>query len=134
MHERLLRPHVVVGEPSPGERARLVALLRDAGDLHVAGEAGTADELLEVLRRTQPDGLLVDEAMALQGVPELLRRIRREAPRLVIVALSRAGGRAWTSRADALGADLVVDRRHGLAELVEALSLRPAPRPLAPRA
>jgi DNA-binding NarL/FixJ family response regulator len=124
-----LRPHVVVGDPSVEARAELVALLRGTGDLHVAGEATTGEELLDLLRRTRPDGLLVDEALALEGAPELLRRVRRDAPRLVIVVLAGDAGER-ISRAEALGADLVVDRRGGLVDLVEALSLGPPPRPL----
>jgi hypothetical protein len=126
--EDLARTHLLVASHSPEARARLVTLLSAADDLRISGQAGCASEVLLELVWAKPDALLIDEALAFEGEPELLKRIRRQAPHLVVVVLlDGRGGQA--AHAEALGADLAIGRGQALTELIEAFSLGPTPRP-----
>ena len=78
----------------------LVAEVLPDEDIEVCGQAATADEVCEGVRREQPDVVLLDQI----GGPELLDRVRDAAPHARIVILSGHlrgdGDREVEARAD----------------------------------
>jgi DNA-binding NarL/FixJ family response regulator len=63
------RIRVVVVDDHPVVRQGLVAVLEDEADLEVVGAVGSADEALSLVRREQPDVVLLDlEMPGLDGV------------------------------------------------------------------
>jgi len=70
-----LKIRVVVADDHPVVRAGLVALLEDAADIEVVGEAASGDQAVAVTRQQQPDLVLMDLRMpGLSGV-EATRQI-----------------------------------------------------------
>lgn len=82
---------VVIADDVMLVRSGLARLLSDAG-IDVAGEAGDADELLELVERERPDAAIVDIRMPPSHTDEGLvaaRRIRETHPQVAVVLLSQ---------------------------------------------
>jgi len=79
-------------------------------DLEVVGEASNGEEALRMVRRLEPDVVLMDLLMPVMSGIEATREIRRELPKVEVVALTsvledasvagaiRAGRSATSSR------------------------------------
>ncbi len=65
---------VLLADDHPVVRVGLRALLEGEPDIHVVGEAGSADEAVELVRQLQPDVAVLDISMPGNGL-EALRRI-----------------------------------------------------------
>ncbi|MFN3337765.1 MAG: response regulator transcription factor, partial [Thermomicrobium sp.] len=65
---------VLLADDHPIVRVGLRTLLEAEPDIHVVGEAGTADEAVELTRELQPDVAVLDISMPGNGL-EALRRI-----------------------------------------------------------
>jgi len=83
---------------------------RTVPDVEVVGDAGSVDEAVVVIRHLRPDVVLLDVHMPDGGGAEVLRRLRRELPEVVFLALSvsdaatdviaviRAGARGYVTK------------------------------------
>jgi len=69
-------------------RAGLTQFLADHGDMEVAGEASSGDELLAMIRREKYDVILLDIAMPGKNGIDCLRIIRQIDPKLPVLVLS----------------------------------------------
>jgi DNA-binding NarL/FixJ family response regulator len=69
-------------------RAGLKAILAEAGDIVVAGEAVNGAEVLVCLREGQWDAVVLDLNMPERGGIELIKRVKSEFPRLPVLVLS----------------------------------------------
>jgi DNA-binding NarL/FixJ family response regulator len=69
-------------------RAGLKAILAEAGDIVVAGEAANGAETLARLRERRWDAVVLDLNMPERGGIELIKRVKSEFPRLPILVLS----------------------------------------------
>ncbi len=69
-------------------RAGLTQFLADQGDMQVAGEASSGDELLAMVRREKYDVILLDIAMPGKNGIDCLRIIRQIDPKLPVLVLS----------------------------------------------
>src|SRR5262245_34060909 len=69
-------------------RAGVRALLEKIESVMVAGEAGDGHEVLEFLRRDEPDVLLLDISMPRLNGMETLGRIAKEFPAVRVIVLS----------------------------------------------
>jgi len=80
---------ILLGSPYPAMRAGLAALLDEAsaGAVQVVGEAATAEAALELARTLEPQVVLYDLALDNNEVTGLWR-LRRDAPRVPVLALS----------------------------------------------
>ncbi|MDP4300718.1 response regulator [Leptothrix discophora] len=85
-------------------RAGLVELFAGQPDMVVTGQAGSADGLLDLLRRGLPDVLLLDLNMPGESGPVLLDRIRQGWPGLPILVLTMHASPSIVQRALELGA------------------------------
>jgi DNA-binding NarL/FixJ family response regulator len=70
-------------------RDGICALLGLAGDMEVIGEAANGREALEMVRKLMPDVVLMDVAMPVMGGLEATRRIRKEFPKVKVLALTQ---------------------------------------------
>ena len=66
-------------------RDGISALLALAGDIEVVGEAANGSEALEMVKKLNPDVVLMDVAMPIMGGLEATRRICKESQAKVIV-------------------------------------------------
>jgi DNA-binding NarL/FixJ family response regulator len=112
---------VVVAEDSILMRTGVVGLLTGAG-FDVVGEAGDADELLEAVRRTQPDVAVVDIRMPPGFSDEGLRAalvIRADLPDTGVLILSQRVE-------EGVALELLGDRADGVGYLLKDRVLEPA--------
>ncbi|GGA32066.1 response regulator transcription factor [Dyella nitratireducens] len=91
---------IVVADDHPVVMLGIRALLKEHGGMHVVGEAGNGRELLAVLASEPCDLLITDFSMPYEdgsgdGLP-LLKRLRREHPRLPIIVLTMVHNAALT--------------------------------------
>ena len=113
---------VVVAHPEPLARAGQRALLEREGDLHVAGEAASGDELESMVRELEPDVVVVD--VALPGRSDALavtRRVVAAGAEVKVVVLGRGEHDDALFRALRAGARAFLERDTDPQELLRAV-------------
>ena len=109
---KLIRVNVLVLDASAQIRARLQALLAEAGDVEVL-EASNAEAALSVLKAAEIDLVVLDVHLSTNGGVEVLRRIRHQAPRIVSVVLTNEASEHHRRECLSHGADFFFDKsRH----------------------
>lgn len=94
----------VVVDDTEDLRLLLTIALEREGDVEVVGEAGNGRDGIEVVRRTQPDVVLLDLAMPVMDGLAALPQMRRDSPVSRIVVLSGFEADAMAERAMTEGA------------------------------
>jgi two-component system, NarL family, invasion response regulator UvrY len=79
---------VLVADDHPIVLEGLNRLLSKHTDLQLAGEALDGEELIRLATRTLADVVLLDISMPGPGFAEVIRRLRKERPRLAVLVLS----------------------------------------------
>jgi len=97
MERRPLR--VVIVDDEPLARARARRLLAEAGEVVVAGEAGSAEEARRVLHETAPDLLLLDIQMPGEDGFALLASLERRPAVIFVTAYDQYAVRAFEENA-----------------------------------
>lgn len=112
---------LLIASPSPLASAGLKALVQDATDWYLLGDAATAEDLLARLRDLQVDALLLDLDLLDDGAADLLPRLRAAAPQTRIVALADGWTDARIIPALSAGAHAFIVRRSSPGEIADAL-------------
>ncbi|UCF36236.1 MAG: response regulator [Acidobacteriota bacterium] len=81
---------LLIGDAETDSRTAVVGSLTDRG--FVVDEATTGQEVVEKINRGEPDVLILDFDLAGIGGIEALQEIRRIAPRLPVILMTRHGG------------------------------------------
>jgi two-component system, NarL family, invasion response regulator UvrY len=103
-------------------RAGVREMLADEEDLTVVGEAGSAEEALQLLESgTKVDVVVLDITLPGQSGIELLKRLREEMPELAILVLSMHPERSFAVRLMRAGANGYVPKMIVPEELVKAV-------------
>ena len=103
-------------------RAGVREMLADEEDLEVVGEAGSAEEALQLLDSgTKVDVVVLDITLPGQSGIELLKHLRTERPDLQILVLSRHPERSFAVRLMRAGANGYVPKMIVPEELVKAV-------------
>ena len=97
------------------------ALLGNAGDMQVVGEAGSGRDAIALAQRLSPDVILMDIAMPDLGGLEATLAIRKERPDAKILVLSQYADGSYVRRFLAAGAAGYVLKQAAGAELVAAI-------------
>ncbi len=97
------------------------ALLTLVADVGVVGEAGNGKEALEKIRELSPDIVLMDLAMPIMGGLEATRRIRREFPRVKVLALTQYDDSEYVVPIIQAGARGFVSKMSAFSELAAAI-------------
>jgi DNA-binding NarL/FixJ family response regulator len=117
--------YVVVVDPLPVVRSGLSLLIRSEPDLDVVGEAATAEEALETLRRVvRRTGVLALVGLNLDGEHDgywLIREIRETYPDVPVLACGAHSDDASIFRALFFGADGFVDKTARPEKFFEAI-------------
>jgi DNA-binding NarL/FixJ family response regulator len=99
---------VLIADDHPLILAGIRRALEDADDIEVAGQAGSAGELLALIERRCPDVVLMDLRMPGVTGPELIARIVERWPEVKVVVLSASDDRASVDSALLAGASAFV--------------------------
>ena len=110
---------VLIADDQPHVRSALLLLLRQEPDVTVVGEAGDAEQALELVAGQQPDLLLLDWELPGRGGTATLARLQAARPGLLVIALS---GRPESRRAAlAAGVDVFVSKGEPPDQLLAAV-------------
>jgi two-component system, NarL family, invasion response regulator UvrY len=103
-------------------RAGVREMLQDEEDLQVVGEAGSAEETLQLLNNgTEVDVVILDVTLPGQSGIDLLKTLRRDRPELQILVLSMHPERSFAVRLMRAGANGYVPKMIVPEELVRAV-------------
>lgn len=91
------------------------------GDMVVTGMAETADQAIELIKKSEPDIVITD--LSLSGRPglELIKDIRTSWPALAILVLSIHDEELWAERVLRAGAQGYVMKSHATEKVMEAI-------------
>jgi len=98
---------VLMVDDSPFVRARLRGLLEESDSRCVLMEAACVADVAKVLRNVQPDVVVLDLSLPDGNGFDLLPRIKRVAPKCVVILLTNHEGPSIREHAMKLGADHV---------------------------
>ena len=102
-------------------RQGLHALLKAEPDFEVVGEAGDGIEALEMVKKLNPDVVVLDLMMpGLNGL-EVARQLGKQAPRTKIIILSMYDDEGFVLEALSNGASAYVLKDKGSSELIRAI-------------
>jgi DNA-binding NarL/FixJ family response regulator len=113
---------IVIVDDHPLFRKGLEELINSDNGLAVCGEASNAPEALTVIRKLEPELVIVDLSLKGPGGLELIKSIRTEFPKMPVLVLSmhdeptyavrslRAGANGYLTKQDALDSVLIAVR------------------------
>ena len=85
---------ILIADDEPALRGALADLLAHEDSLVLVGEAGDADQAIELAVSSRPDVAIVDVSMPAGGGPRAAREIIRVSPETRVIALVRVRGPA----------------------------------------
>src|SRR5947208_16867705 len=112
---------IVIVDDHPLFRKGLEQLIHSDGTFAVCGEAGSAAEAMDVIRKLDPDLAIVDVRLPGANGIELIKNIRAEFPRLPVLVLSMYDESLYALRALRAGAQGYVMKQEALANVVNAI-------------
>ncbi len=112
---------IVIVDDHPLFRKGLEELIHSDGAFAVCGEAGSAAEAMEVIRKLNPELVIVDLSLPGANGIELIKNIRAEFQRLPILVLSMHDESLYALRALRAGADGYVMKHEAMANVVNAI-------------
>jgi DNA-binding NarL/FixJ family response regulator len=115
------RLRLIIADDHRVVRQGLVALLSRENDLEIVGEAGSGREALSMAVEHEPDVVIMDVSMRdMDGVQATLE-IKRERPRVHVIALSMFREKALADQMLKAGADAYVHKGGPIEELISAV-------------
>ena len=101
----MLKPRVVIAEDHKLFRDGLRLMITSKLDLEVVGEAGDGIEAMQLVRREQPNLLLIDLSMPNMGGIQAIRQIKQFSPETKILVVSMHSSETYLRAALQAGAD-----------------------------
>jgi two-component system response regulator NreC len=102
-------------------RDGICALLALTGDIEAVGVAANGREALEMVRELTPDVVLMDIAMPIMGGVEATRRIRKEFPKVKVLALTQYDDKAYVFPVIEAGASGFISKTAASTELAAGI-------------
>jgi len=112
---------IVVVDDHPLFRHGLIQLLNSDDDFAVCGEASSAGEALEVVRKVKPNLVIADLGLKGPNGIELTKSILAEFPRLPVLILSMHDESLYAVRSLRAGAQGYVTKQEALGSVLEAV-------------
>jgi DNA-binding NarL/FixJ family response regulator len=97
------------------------ALAAEAPDMLIVGEAKTADETIEMLRKRTPDVLVIDPTLPDHANFDVLARIKEVEDGPLVVVLAPVSDPSYAARTLAAGAHAYVGKAEPHTKLLEAI-------------
>jgi DNA-binding NarL/FixJ family response regulator len=116
------RTRILIADDHTILRQALIKILNERRDLEVVGEAGDGLELLALVKRLNPDLIILDISMPnLRGI-EAVREIKTLSPKAKIVILTMHKNSEYVQQAIAAGCDGYVLKEDADTELFAAIA------------
>jgi DNA-binding NarL/FixJ family response regulator len=112
---------VVLADDHPIVREGLKLLLNSEPDLEVVGEAGDGEAACRVAKELNPDVLVMDLSMPIRNGAEATEIVRRDCPRVRVLALTVHEESLYLKQLLRAGASGFVLKRSATTELVRAV-------------
>ena len=116
-----MKARILIADDHAIVRDGVRALLGEASDVEVVGEASTGSEAIDLAAALEPDVVLMDIAMPGLGGLEATVEIRKRVPRTKVVVLSQYGDPEYVKRFLKAGISGYVLKKAAGAELVAAI-------------
>ena len=112
---------IVIVDDHPLFRKGLEELIHSDGTFAVCGEAGNASEGIDVIRKLNPNLVIVDLSLPGANGIELIKNTRAEFPKLPILVLSMHDESLYALRALRAGAEGYVMKHEAMANVIQAI-------------
>jgi DNA-binding NarL/FixJ family response regulator len=112
---------VLIADDSHIVRERLVSLLSDLPGVEIVGEAETAFEAIQSIRRLRPAVVILDISMPGGSGIQVLETIRKEKPVPLIIMLTNFTHEPYRQRCFKLGADYFFDKSNEFEKVRDVL-------------
>jgi DNA-binding NarL/FixJ family response regulator len=112
---------IVIVDDHPLFRKGLQDMIHSDGTFAICGEAGNAQEAMEVIRKLHPDMAIVDLSLPGTNGIELIKNIRAEFQKLPILVLSMHDESLYALRALRAGAEGYVMKHEAMANVIHAI-------------
>ncbi|HEV2045572.1 MAG TPA: response regulator transcription factor [Chthoniobacterales bacterium] len=112
---------IVIVDDHPLFRKGLEQLIQSHDGLAICGEAANAAEAMDVIRQIAPDMAIVDLSLPGANGIELIKNIRAEFPKLLILVLSMHDESLYALRSMRVGAQGYVMKQEALDSVVSAI-------------
>jgi two-component system invasion response regulator UvrY len=112
---------IAVADDHAVVRKGLRQIISESDDLQLAGEAGSADELLTLLRSQSYDLVVLDLSLGARSGIDLLKQIKSEFSQLPVLILSMHAENLFAARALRAGARGYIQKEGAAEELVVAI-------------
>jgi DNA-binding NarL/FixJ family response regulator len=112
---------IAVADDHAVVRRGLRQIISEASDLEFAGEAGSADELLTLLRSKPFDLVVLDLTLGMRSGFDLLKHIKCVFPRIPVLILSMHAENLFAIRALRAGAAGYIQKEGAAEELLTAI-------------
>jgi DNA-binding NarL/FixJ family response regulator len=112
---------IAVADDHAVVRKGLRQIISEEHDLELAGEAGSGDELLTLLRSRPFDLVVLDLSLGSRSGIDMLKQIKSEFPRLQVLILSMHAEDVFAARALRAGAAGYMQKESSPEELVAAM-------------
>ncbi|MCI0744379.1 MAG: response regulator transcription factor [Verrucomicrobia subdivision 3 bacterium] len=110
---------VFIADDSAIIRERLVALLADAPNVTVAGQAGSASEAIGGIQRLKPDIVVLDISMRGGSGLRVLEVIKKESPSPLVIMFTNLDHPLYRERCLRAGADYFLDKSNSFQRLID---------------
>jgi DNA-binding NarL/FixJ family response regulator len=115
------RQKVFIVDDHPLVREWLTTLINQQKDLMVCGEAEDAPRALQAIEALQPDAAVVDVTLTSGSGIELVKDVKRMAPKVAVVVLSMHDESLYAERAFRAGARGYVMKRETTRKIISAI-------------
>src|SRR5882672_9959998 len=112
---------IAVADDHAVVRKGLRQIISEVPDFTVAGEAGSGDELLTLLRNLPFDLVVLDLSLGTRSGIDMLKQIKSEFPRLPVLILSMHAEDLFATRALRAGASGYMQKESSPEELLTAI-------------
>jgi two-component system invasion response regulator UvrY len=121
LHETKNMVRILIADDHAIVRKGLRQIIADAPDMRVVGEAGSADELLSMVRAQPPDLVVLDLSLGARSGIEMIKHLKSEFPRIRVLILSMHREELFAERALRSGASGYVQKDDAPEHLLDAL-------------
>ncbi len=112
---------IVIVDDHPLFRKGLEEMIHSEGSFAVCGEAGNAAEAMDVIRKLDPEMVVVDLSLPGANGIELIKNIRAEFAKLPVLVLSMHDESLYALRALRAGANGYVMKHEAMTNVIEAI-------------